>query len=117
MQAASLTLDGIFTHFTSSEDFASPLTQTQERRFEQAIAQVREAGLQPAWVHAGNSSTVDNPAQGFPLARLDLAATVGARAMVRPGIALYGYACRSTAPAPARSARPETRHDLEGCAS
>ncbi len=91
MKAANLTLDGIFTHFTSTEDFASPLTQRQEALFEQAVAQVRDLGLKPKYVHAGNSSTVDNPAQETPWLET-LAATVGARAMVRPGIALYGYA-------------------------
>ena len=91
MRTANLTLDGIFTHFTSTEDFASPLTLRQEHRFEQAIAQVRDEGLKPAFVHAGNSSTIDNPAQDAPWL-VSLAATVGARAMVRPGIALYGYA-------------------------
>ena len=87
---ANLRLDGIFTHFCSSEDAASELTQRQERLFEAAVAQVAEAGLKPAWVHAGNSSTVDNPAQDWPWL-VDLAATVGARAMVRTGLALYGY--------------------------
>jgi len=90
MHAAGIALDGIFTHFTSTEDFASPLTRQQQRRFKQAVAQIRESGLRPAWVHAGNSSTVDNPAQETPWL-VPLAATVGARAMVRPGIALYGY--------------------------
>ena len=90
MFAANLPLEGIFTHFSSTEDFASPLTQQQQRRFEQAVAQVRELGLKLKWIHAGNSSTVDNPAQPTPWL-VDLAASVGARAMVRPGIALYGY--------------------------
>jgi alanine racemase len=87
---AELRLDGIFTHFCSSEEAASELTQLQQQRFEQAVAQVSEAGLKPAWVHAGNSSTVDNPAQPSPWLA-DLAATLGARAMVRTGLALYGY--------------------------
>jgi alanine racemase len=91
IKAANLTLDGIFTHFTSTEDFASPLTQQQQARFEQAIAQISDLGLIPKYVHAGNSSTIDNPAQETPWLT-SLAATVGARAMVRPGIALYGYA-------------------------
>jgi len=90
MAAANLPLEGIFTHFTSTEDFASPLTQQQQARFEQAIAQVRELGLKPKYIHAGNSSTVDNPAQPTPWLA-NLAASIGARAMVRPGIALYGY--------------------------
>jgi alanine racemase len=90
IEEADLRLDGIFTHFCSSEEAASQLTQLQQRRFEQAVAQVRGAGLKPAWVHAGNSSTVDNPAQPSPWL-VALAATVGARAMVRTGLALYGY--------------------------
>lgn len=94
LTAAGLTLDGIFTHFCSAEVGHSPLTQDQQRRFEAAIAQVRagsrKTGLAPQWVHAGNSSTLDNPAQAAPWL-VDLAQSVGARAMVRSGIALYGY--------------------------
>ena len=85
-----LAVDGVFTHFCSSEVAGSELTQRQERLFEAAVAQVVAAGLRPAWVHAGNTSTVDNPAQSWPWL-VDLAATVGARAMVRTGLALYGY--------------------------
>ena len=88
--AAGLRLDGIFTHFSSSEEAASPLTQTQQLLFEAAVAEVKQSGLRPAWLHAGNSSTVDNPAQDSPWLA-DLAAAVGARAMVRTGLALYGY--------------------------
>ena len=88
--AKGLVLDGIFTHFSSSEQARSPLTQLQQNRFEQAVAQVRAFGLSPAWVHAGNSSTVDNPAP--PAGWLaQLAAGAGASAMVRSGLALYGY--------------------------
>ena len=89
-QKRGLVLDGVFTHFCSSEVAGSELTQRQERLFEQAVAQVATAGLRPAWVHAGNTSTVDNPAQEWPWL-VELAATVGARAMVRTGLALYGY--------------------------
>jgi alanine racemase len=85
-----LSVNGVFTHFCSSEIAHSAMTYNQQRRFEGVIAQVRASGLRPAWVHAGNTSTVDNPAQTAPWLR-DLAATVGARAMVRSGLALYGY--------------------------
>jgi len=47
-------------------------------------------GLAPKWVHAGSSSSVDNPAQSSPWL-VNLANSVDARAMVRCGIALYGY--------------------------
>jgi len=90
MADAGVEMDGILTHFASAEMTVSELTQRQQQRFEAAVAQVRERGLRPKWVHAGSSSSVDNPAQrGGWLA--GLAKTVGARAMVRCGIALYGY--------------------------
>ncbi len=91
LKQANLRLEGLFTHFCSSEEAASPRTQLQQYRFEQAVAQVRDAGLRPIWIHAGNSSAVDNPAPPHNwIARL--AASAGARPMVRTGIALYGYA-------------------------
>lgn len=84
------------THFASAEVADSPLTLEQRRRFEQALRQVAEAGLRPEWVHAGNSSTVDNSAasgrdEGSLVWLRQVAARLGARAMVRTGLALYGY--------------------------
>ena len=90
LTAAGLTLNGIFTHFCEAEVAHSELTQTQQRRFEAAVQQVSARGLAPRWVHAGSSSSVDNPAQSSPWL-VDLANSVDARAMVRCGIALYGY--------------------------
>ena len=90
LKPPSLPLDGVMTHFGAAEAAHSALTQTQQRRFESAIAQVRRQGLAPKWVHAGSSSSVDNPAQSSPWL-VDLANSVDARAMVRCGIALYGY--------------------------
>jgi alanine racemase len=90
LTASGLTLDGIFTHFCAAEVAHSELTQRQERRFEAAVKQVLAKGLAPKWVHAGSSSSVDNPAQSSPWL-VNLANSVDARAMVRCGIALYGY--------------------------
>ena len=90
MRQAGVGLDGVFTHFCAAEVAHSELTQAQERRFEGAVGQVRTKGLSPKWVHAGSSSSVDNPAQDSPWL-VELAKRVGARAMMRSGIALYGY--------------------------
>lgn len=92
----NLRLDGVMTHFASSEVANSPLTMQQRQRFEQALQQVAEAGLRPAWVHAGNSSTVDNSAIteqdcGSLVWLREAAARLGSRAMVRTGLGLYGY--------------------------
>jgi alanine racemase len=87
-----LRLEGVMTHFAAPEVAGSALTVAQRRRFEQAIAAVEEAGLRPEWVHAGNSSVVDTCDAVENLGWLQsVAKRVGARAMVRAGIALYGY--------------------------
>jgi alanine racemase len=87
-----LLLDGFMTHFASAEVAESKQTVTQRKLFEEAVASVAGAGLRPAWIHAGNSSTLDNQCALENLAWLRrLAANVGARPMVRSGIALYGY--------------------------
>ncbi|RSL16959.1 alanine racemase [Edaphobacter aggregans] len=93
-QHPSLELDGVMTHFASAEVAGSPQTLEQRTRFEQAMREVSAAGLRPAWIHAGNSSTIDNSAspQTDTLVWLrQLAGEYGARAMVRPGLGLYGY--------------------------
>jgi alanine racemase len=87
-----LRLEGVMTHFASSEMAGSTQTVAQRRRFEEAIAAMAAADLQPAWVHAGSSSTLDNRGTEENLVWLRrLAASVGARSVVRAGIALYGY--------------------------
>jgi alanine racemase len=107
-RSAGLVVDGIFTHFCESEIAGSELTRTQQRRFEEAVAQVRARGFRPAWVHAGNSSTVDNPAQASPWL-VELAKSIGARAMVRSGLAMYGYCLPIEG---AEAARSKVRREL-----
>jgi alanine racemase len=88
--AAGIALDGVMTHFCAAEVADGVLTRSQASRFETAVEQVRARGLRPAWVHAGSTSSLDNPvgSRGW---LVELAAKVSARAMVRCGIALYGY--------------------------
>nr|WP_232298881.1 alanine racemase [Granulicella tundricola] len=93
ISAAGLRLDGLFTHFCSSEVANSNLTLRQRALFEAAVQQTVTAGLTPAWLHAANSSAVDNetpePSSGDWLTTL--AAAAGSQTMVRTGLALYGY--------------------------
>jgi alanine racemase len=90
LAAAGLVADGIFTHFCSSEVAGSPLTHLQQQRFAGVVAQVQAAGLCPTYLHAANSSALDNPEAAAWLARL--ASRLGAHPMVRTGLSLYGYA-------------------------
>jgi alanine racemase len=125
----ALRLDGVMTHFASSEVVGSPQTLTQRARFEEAIAAVSAAGLKPAWVHAGNSSTLDNQGtdnQGTDNQGPDhqgnaenltwlrgLAASIGARPMVRSGIALYGYCLPIQQQGSGTAIEAKVRHGLE----
>lgn len=98
-QQPKLTLDGVFTHFVSSEVAGSPITARQQRLFAQALEQVAASGLRPAWVHAANTSAVDNAAD--PAWLPSLAAKLGAKTLVRTGLALYGHTLVPEGDAPA----------------
>jgi alanine racemase len=103
---AGLELDGVCTHFSSAEVAGSERTREQKKRFEEAVAQVqsspasqsRDVGHpdpRPRWIHAGSSASVDVGGDAGWLE--ELAKSVGARAMVRSGIALYGYCLAAVA--------------------
>lgn len=105
-----LYLEGVMTHFASAEEAESQQTHKQRGLFEQTIDAVTAAGLEPRWVHAGNSSTVDNQDSDESLPWLrQLAAAIGARSMVRSGVALYGYCLpieKSPKPPPSSDSPP-----------
>ena len=90
IRAARLVFAGLMTHFCAAEVVHSAKTREQIVEFERGAEQVRKSGLQPEWVHAGTSSSLDNP-DWDPKWLVGIAARVGARAMVRCGIGLYGY--------------------------
>jgi alanine racemase len=88
-----IVLDGVMTHFASAEVAGAAQTLEQQGRFEDAMWLIEDTGFRPAWVHAGNSSTLDNngdATQSLGWLRT-IAAGCGARAMVRSGLGLYGY--------------------------
>lgn len=75
---AHLQLEGTYSHFASAEDFTSEQSGCQERRFQGALAKLREAGVSPGIVHLANSGAIS----ARPTTWAD---------MVRPGAVLYGY--------------------------
>ena len=74
----SLELEGLYTHFASSEDFTSDQTEEQLRCFEKAREQFAARGLRPPLIHMANTGAI--------VARPEAWGT-----MVRPGSMLYGY--------------------------
>lgn len=88
-----LRLDGVMTHFHSPEVRESGATAEQMARFAQALELIAVRGLRPQWIHAGNSASLLEPG---PVPLMKLAEKLGATGLMRPGLALYGYAPRFT---------------------
>ncbi len=74
--APHVEVEGVFTHFAVA-DTDRDYTALQMQAFEEALDQMRKAGVHPRYRHAANSAAVLD----FPRAHLD---------MVRPGIMMYG---------------------------
>lgn len=82
-------LEGVMSHLSSSEVVGSEVTERQRRRFAEALQVVVGEGLRPDFVHLGNTSAVD---EGSTMEWVrEAAKEMGARAMVRTGLALYGH--------------------------
>ena len=89
-----LRLEGVMTHFSAPESISTVRPNAQLARFETALNLIRDRGQRPAWVHAGNSSTL--VAGTDRQALMEMASRAGGRLMLRPGLALYGYVDRIT---------------------
>ncbi len=89
MQLKHVVCEGVMSHLSSSEVAGSAVTAKQRERFAAALEQVFAAGVAPSLVHLGNSSAVD---EGSTMSWMrETANKMGARAMVRTGLAVYGY--------------------------
>jgi len=79
LQAAKhLVLEGLSTHLASSEIMDAPSVAEQEQKFDVARRMVRDAGMNPTFVHMANTAAVISRRETW-------------NSMVRPGVALYGY--------------------------
>jgi alanine racemase len=76
--ARHLVVEGLSTHLASSEIMDAPSVAEQELNFDTARRMVREAGMEPKYVHMANTAAVISRRETW-------------NSMVRPGVALYGY--------------------------
>jgi alanine racemase len=86
--AKHLFLEGLSTHLASSEIMDAPSVAEQERNFDAARRMVRDAGFEPALVHMANTNAVISRRETWAGGGW---ADAKEKAMVRPGVALYGY--------------------------
>jgi len=82
-----LNIEGIFTHFARADEPQVLTTSLQIEKFDELIGNLKKVGIAPRYIHASNSAAILN----YPGAHFDL---------VRPGIALYGYAPSPETPLP-----------------
>lgn len=88
-RGSALHLDAVMTHLFAADEADGTVTREQLSRLEDALNHVRAAGSQPKWLNVGNSAAL----LGGQAAKIgELASRFGMRAMVRPGLALYGLA-------------------------
>jgi len=76
--ARHLVLEGLSTHLAASEIMDAPSVAEQGHSFDSARRMVRDAGMEPAFVHMANTGAVISRPETW-------------NTMVRPGVALYGY--------------------------
>src|ERR1035438_67570 len=86
-----LRLDGVLTHLFAADEAGGRVTGEQLALLEQALGRIEAFGLYPDWLNVGNSAALLSGEAGRIAA---LAGRHGMKAMLRPGLALYGLAPR-----------------------
>lgn len=82
-----LKLQGVATHLYAADEADGEVTARQLVRLDHAMEAVNATGLLPEWLNVGASSALlTDKAQNI----VDLASRHGLKAMIRPGLALYG---------------------------
>jgi alanine racemase len=82
-----LKLEGVMTHLFAADETDGAVTEAQLGRLDEALARIEAAGLKPEWLNVGNSAALLAGETGRIAA---LASRHGMKAMLRPGLALYG---------------------------
>jgi alanine racemase len=93
-EESCLRLEGVMTHFSEPETMSSVRPNPQLASLESALKLIVDRGLRPQWLQAGNSSSIVAGPDREVL--MEMASGMGARLMLRPGLALYGYVDRLT---------------------
>jgi len=85
--ASPLRLEGVMTHLFAADEADGEITHEQLARLDEALSRISSAGLFAEWLNVGNSAAL---LAGHAPTIADLAARHGMKALLRPGLALYG---------------------------
>jgi alanine racemase len=108
-----LRLDGIMTHLYAADESDGEATRHQLAQLETAVEGIHARGLRPTWLNVGNSAAVLGAE--VPQALLEMCSRWSLKAMLRPGLALYGLAPKFAPeePPPVAKLRSQLRPVLE----
>jgi len=96
-----LRLEGVMTHLFAADEADCQCTQAQLASLDEAMSRISAAGLFAEWLNVGQSAAL-LAGQAQPIA--ELAARHGMKALLRPGLSLYGIVPRFD---PAFAPQPE----------
>jgi alanine racemase len=77
----------VMTHLFAADEADGQITLEQLARLDQALSRISSAGLFAEWLNVGNSAAL---IAGQARVIADLAARHGMKALLRPGLSLYG---------------------------
>ncbi len=89
--SSPLKLDGVMTHLYAADEADSLITREQVAQLSTALDRVAGTGLHPGWLSVGNSAAL---LAGQSATVAALAARHRMKALIRPGLALYGVVPR-----------------------
>ncbi|MGD0293861.1 MAG: alanine racemase [Terracidiphilus sp.] len=82
-----LRLEGVMTHLFAADEADGRVTEAQLVLLEEMLRRVKSAGFHAEWLNVGNSAAL---LSGKAARIAAIAARYGMKAMLRPGLALYG---------------------------
>lgn len=108
----ALRLEGVMTHLYAPDEADGRVTADQLGRTSESVEQIHAAGFRPHWLNVGSSAVL---VSGQSEKITALATRYGMKALIRPGLALYGVAPRFDPPfdAPEPSALSESHARLQ----
>jgi alanine racemase len=86
-----LRLEGVMTHLFAADEADGQITQTQLAQLDETLGRISAAALFAEWLNVGNSAAL---LAGHAYVIAELAARHGMKALLRPGLALYGLVPR-----------------------
>ena len=84
-----LRLEGVMTHLFAADEADGAITQSQLTRLDEVLGRISSAGLFAEWLNVGNTAAL---LAGQARTIAELAARHGMKALLRPGLSLYGLA-------------------------